>query len=353
MKIALITEYLEPQINGIAIRYSEIAKNLKKQGHNVHVYGPKNCPDSDFILPTIKNYWNIHNRIALPNFEIIKNIITEKYDAIYIVLPPLFWYPIISLIGKSIGTKVIVSNHVYLNSYNKSYTKNETIQKTFYFLGILYYKLQNILCDIIVAPSKYDDIKFINKEKFNISLNGINHDKFPFKQKEKQNKEILYVARIAPEKNLDKLFTLFKTLTGYKLTVIGDGPSLKSFKEQYKDDNSINFLGFIEHPELWKYFQKADFHLVTSLSETFCLTVVESMATGTPVIFPLCDTFETLYGEEFPELMYDINNQETFKRSINFLENNFINLSKKSYEFSKKFDWSEITRDLVKLIQKY
>jgi hypothetical protein len=76
------------------------------------------------------------------------------------------------------------------------------------------------------------------------------------------------------------------------------------------------------------------------------------MATGTPVIFPLCDTFETLYGEEFPELMFNLNDNETFKKSVKFLEKNFQNLSKKSYEHSKKFDWNQITKDLIKLIEK-
>jgi hypothetical protein len=100
MKIALITEYLEPQINGIAVRYSEIIKNLKEEGHFVHVYGPKDCNNVDFILPSIDNFWNKGNKICFPNKELIDNILKENYDAIYMVLPPLFWHPLVSITGK-------------------------------------------------------------------------------------------------------------------------------------------------------------------------------------------------------------------------------------------------------------
>jgi glycosyltransferase involved in cell wall biosynthesis len=243
MKIALITEYLEPQINGIAVRYSEIIKNLKKEGHTVYVYGPENCNDVDFILPSIKNYWNIHNRIAFPTLQIIKNIAKENYDAIYMVLPPLFWYPIISIIAKKYGIKIITSNHVYLDSYNKTYIKNKIIRNILHYsVSFHTYYLQNLLSDIIIAPSKFKDIKdFVETSKFQISPNGINHDKFPFKKKIKKSKNIVFVGRIAPEKNLEKLFELFNVLDNYTLTVIGDGPDLTKYKEKYKTIIKLNF----------------------------------------------------------------------------------------------------------------
>ena len=70
MKIALITEYLEPQVNGIAKRYTEIIENLRDLGNEVDVYGPKNHPNVTYTFPTIKNFWNKHNVFILPGINL-------------------------------------------------------------------------------------------------------------------------------------------------------------------------------------------------------------------------------------------------------------------------------------------
>ena len=349
MKIALITEYLEPQVNGIAKRYTEIIENLRDLGNEVDVYGPKNHPNVTYTFPTIKNFWNKHNVFILPGINLFY-LFKGNYDIIYITLPFLFWFSVPAIIGKFTGAKIITSNHVNLTAYNESYWKNKTLKNILFYLGKYnQYISQNFISDIIIAPSKFEDTKFFNQDKFHISLNGMNSKKFPFLKKEKINKNIIYVGRIAPEKNLEKLFELFLSLKDYKLIVVGDGPSLQNFKDEYKNNQNIKFEGFIEHKNLWKYFQEADFHLVTSLSETFGMTLIESMACGTPVIYPKCDVFEELYSKEFPELMYDLNDLNSFNNSIDFLNKNISSLSEKSFEFSKNFSWEKITKDLLNL----
>jgi len=353
MKIAIITEYIEPQINGIATRYTEIIRNLKLQGHNVDVYAPENHSDVNYILPSIPNFYNKHNKFMFPTIGLFNDILNRNYEVVYIVLPPLLWYPLLVIYLKlrNKNIKIVTSNHVDMMSYANAYINNNFIKKIILPVVILHqFLIQNLLSDYIIAPSLFNDIKkYINKDKFHISRNGINHKKFPFKQKTNLTKNIIYVGRIAQEKNLNKLFELFLSLTNYTLTVIGDGPDLKSLKEIYKNNKNIKFEGFVEHLNLWKYFQNADFHLVTSISETFGLTLLESMATGTPVIYPDCDVFKDLYANDFNELMFDLNNNNSFNNSFNFLNENIENISKKSYEFSKKFNWDSIVLDLIKL----
>jgi hypothetical protein len=64
MKILLINDFLKPQTHGISIRFEQYIKYFRKKNHIVRVYGPSNCPSSDFILPSIINYFNTDNRIC-------------------------------------------------------------------------------------------------------------------------------------------------------------------------------------------------------------------------------------------------------------------------------------------------
>jgi hypothetical protein len=159
MKIAFITEYIKPQVNGMAVRFTEIIDRIKNlENHSITVYGPKNH-NVDFELITFNNKWNKDNFFCFPTFNLIKNIICDKYDIIYFVLPPFFCWSIIALIAKAKGARIVVSNHVNSAVYNKSYVCNKFLREFFWF----FYKLvilypQRCICDLILAPSNIDEI---------------------------------------------------------------------------------------------------------------------------------------------------------------------------------------------------
>lgn len=349
MNIAFCTEYLLPQINGIAVRCNEYVKHLKQDNHKVDVYGPSNHTYASSEIHTITNYWNKGNRITIfPNFKLIYKIISGNYDVVHVVLPLFAWFPLIALFTKLSGTKLILSNHVNLTYYSRSYFKNKLLVSICKKIITWYYKFQNFVADLIMAPSNFEETqKFISPEKFQIIKTGIDTNLFTPENKDKIKKEVIYVGRIAPEKHLDRLFELFLLLKDYKLTVIGDGPELPRFKEKYSSNPNIEFVGFVNHDELTPYYKKADFHLVSSLSETFGFTLIESMACGTPVIYPSCGVFRSLYEKDFPELMYDVESNSSFLNSVILLNDNIETLSKKSISYSSQHTWESATRDLV------
>ena len=350
MNIAFCTEYLLPQINGIAVRCDEYLKHLYKENHTIDVYGPNSHSKTTTGIHTITNYWNKGNRIAiLPNFRLLYNILMKKYDIVHVVLPLFAWFPLIALFTKMSGTKLILSNHVNLSFYSRSYFKSKLLISICKIIIRNYYRFQNVVADMIMAPSNFEETqKFINPEKFQIIQTGIDTNLFLPKPKSIYKKEIIYVGRIAPEKDLDKLFNLFLLLKDYKLTVIGDGPELPRFKNLYASNPNIQFLGFVDHDNLTPYYQKADFHLVSSLSETFGFTLIESMACGTPVIYPNCSVFRSLYLEQFPELIYDCNDESSFLKAVESLNANLSSLSHRSIAYAERHSWESATRDLVR-----
>jgi glycosyltransferase involved in cell wall biosynthesis len=89
---------------------------------------------------------------------------------------------------------------------------------------------------------------------------------------------LLCVSRVSKEKNLEDFFRL--EYPGYRKVMVGDGPMLETYKEQYP---GVEFVGYKIGQELGDYFRQASVFVFPSRWETFGLVMIEAMACGTPV----------------------------------------------------------------------
>ena len=88
---------------------------------------------------------------------------------------------------------------------------------------------------------------------------------------------LLYVGRIAPEKNLP-LF-LDAAVPGHKV-VVGDGPDLEALRKRYPE---VTFLGALTGEALARAYCSADVFVFPSRTDTFGLVLIEALACGLPV----------------------------------------------------------------------
>ncbi len=88
---------------------------------------------------------------------------------------------------------------------------------------------------------------------------------------------LLYVGRVAPEKNLEDF--LGSRHPGTRI-VVGDGPALASLKVKYP---AAVFTGRLAGPALASAYAAADCFVFPSRSDTFGLVMVEALACGVPV----------------------------------------------------------------------
>lgn len=101
----------------------------------------------------------------------------------------------------------------------------------------------------------------------------------------------LYVGRVAVEKNIAAFLDL--ELPGSKV-VVGDGPQLPALRKAYP---GVHFDGVRHGEALAAAYAGADVMVFPSLTDTFGLVMLESLACGTPVAaFPVTGPKDVLIG---------------------------------------------------------
>lgn len=104
------------------------------------------------------------------------------------------------------------------------------------------------------------------------------------------NKKIhlIYVGRLSPEKGLLPFlenFLSFEYKDQFTLSILGDGPQKEEaqlFVKNNQLDDCIHFLGHVPHPS--DYLKNADALILPSFTEGLPMTLIESLASGIPVI---------------------------------------------------------------------
>jgi glycosyltransferase involved in cell wall biosynthesis len=91
-------------------------------------------------------------------------------------------------------------------------------------------------------------------------------------------KYLLCVSRVSKEKNLEAFLEM--DYPGYLKIMVGDGPMLETYREQYPD---VHFTGFKTGEYLAHYYANAEVFVFPSQWETFGIVMIEAMACGTPV----------------------------------------------------------------------
>jgi glycosyltransferase involved in cell wall biosynthesis len=92
---------------------------------------------------------------------------------------------------------------------------------------------------------------------------------------------VLYVGRLAAEKNLPLLVRAFRAVQAQepsaKLIVVGDGPEREALRELAPD---AVFAGLRRGDDLAQHYASADLFVFPSRSETFGNVILEAMASG-------------------------------------------------------------------------
>ncbi|WP_379133377.1 glycosyltransferase family 4 protein [Paenibacillus sp. sgz500958] len=298
MRLALFTDTYLPQTNGVARTLNRLTGHLHRRGIEHLLFTPKPAPEKDTAEPvrsitSIPFFLYPECRLALPSMSSIQNELKSFLPDILHMATPFN----LGITGLRYAQKQnlphVVSYHTHFDRYLEYYRMKRIIP-----LYWKYMKWFHRSCDTILAPSQ-ETISSLRSHGFTglkLWSRGIDCSLYtPEKRSEAVHERygitapllLLYVGRIAPEKDISTLLQAMRqlpqsTAAQVHLLVVGDGPLLSELRAQAT--GNITFAGAKFGEELAELYASADLFVFPSCTETFGNVVLEAMASGLPVL---------------------------------------------------------------------
>lgn len=275
-KLTIISDAWTPQVNGVVQTLQKTIEECEKRDFFVDVISPNNFKYS-IPCPSYKSI-----RLAIPDKKtIIKKLSLHKPDYIHIATEG----PIGITTAKILKDKKVNYTTSYHTKFPQYMAMRIPFLKEQHIYSFLYSNIHEHSSAILVtneSMKKELELNNFESEKMIIWGRGVDTNKFTWKGYNNQGKNLLYVGRIAKEKNIEEMLECI-ILTPFKINIVGDGPDLKKLKKKYIKYRNINFLGEKVGEELVSEYHKADIFVFPSKADTFGIVQVEAMACGLPV----------------------------------------------------------------------
>ena len=309
MRIGIFTECYNPVLNGVVVSIDTFRKELERRGHHYFIF-TTGCPGYKDTAQNIIRYSPMiafkskggRYPISWPQIVTFqaKKIAAFNLDIIH--SQHLLGLGLLGLrAAKKLKIPSILTYHTLLAEYAHysplfpSLIKNYLIRKSRDYCN---------LYDQIVTPSnsmKKILISYGVKKPIEPIPTGVNIPDYenPYTRTEiktkwnvpQDKKLLLYVSRIAREKNVGFLFEAVRKLAkrrqDFHLLLIGGGPELSYYRRmisKWKIEKIATFIDMQPKAETNHYFGAADIFVFPSITETQGIVITEAMAAGVPAV---------------------------------------------------------------------
>lgn len=300
MKLAIVTETFPPEINGVAMTFGIIARELGRRGHAVTVYRPGRADLAGAVTKPefrevsmpgapIPGYPLL--RLGFPAWRRLKNLWRrDRPDLVHVVTEGPLGASAVST-AHALGLPVTSSFHTNFHAYTGHYgfaplrrvalgwlrrVHNRTL-RTFAPTAELCAELAGLgFRDLHVLSRGVDTRHFSPARRCHALRSAW--------QAGPDNPVVIHVGRMAAEKNYELLFRAYAAMQAanprLRFVLAGDGP-LKA--RLIRENPSHLFAGFFSRDEIGRYYASADIYVHASLTETFGNVLTEAMASGLAV----------------------------------------------------------------------
>jgi len=362
MAIALVTETYWPEVNGVAMTLGRLVNGLARRGHDIQLICPEHKERNSAELPNNVLYFPVKSvpipgykeaNLGLPSKKILKNLwLIERPEVIYVATEgPLGWYAIKE--ANKQGIPVVSGFHTNFHSYSKHYKLGYLERIVKRYLVKLHNKTKST---IVPTPEQKVVLEDMGVKDVVVMGRGVDTELFsPAKRSlalrnkwgiENNEKVMVYVGRIAEEKNIEltiKSYFLLKNLEpALKFVLVGDGPLKKKLQKKYPD---FIFSGMQTGESLAEHYASGDIFVFTSITETFGNVILEAMASGLGII-----TYDYAAGRLHIHsgengLLAKFNDPEELLQKIKPLVQNDMLLKKlrtNAHQYAMQHDWISI-----------
>jgi glycosyltransferase involved in cell wall biosynthesis len=269
LRILIVTDAWEPQVNGVVRTLKTTARELTKMNHEVRFLTPL-----DFRTLPCPTYPEI--RLSLfPQGRVNRQIREFDPDVLHIATEgPL---------GLAARRFALRNDFPFTTAYHTRFPEyvharlRLPLSWSYAWLRHFHGKSKAVMAPTQVVV---DDLRANGFTNVKLWSRGVDTDVFhPQASRRLDSKPpiFLYVGRVAVEKNVEAFLEL--DLPGSKW-VVGTGPALDGIRQRHP---RVNYLGLLDRDELAKVYAAADVFVFPSKTDTFGLVLLEAMACGLPV----------------------------------------------------------------------
>ncbi len=347
MKVLFI--HNEYQFKGGEDTVLELEKDLlEKKGHEVHVLKFSNSTINSFTARVRTGLQSFYNRDAAR--QLTEAVNSFRPDIIHV--HNLFFKasPSILYRAKKLGIPVVMTIHNYrLICANALLLRNNKIcelciQKKFPLSGVRYkcYRSSAIESALVTGITGFH--KLLGTWRKNIDslivLSTFMKDKllhsslqFPaqdivvkpnfvpdiYDGPSPRDNYFLFVGRLSREKGIDTLLDCFSGSNSARLIIAGDGPEKERVMAAASLDPAISYIGQQPKENIIALMKKSKALIFPSIwYEGMPMTIIESLATGTPVIASGLGAMTEMVRDGYNGFLFPAGNAKELQKRIQF-----------------------------------
>jgi glycosyltransferase involved in cell wall biosynthesis len=290
MKIAVVTDAWQPQVNGVVTTLVELVDGLREQGYEVVVIHPglfktRPCP----------GYAGID--LAIRPYHLLAKLLNEHMpDAIHLATEgPLGW---------AARKHCLRKGWAFTTAFHTKFPEilNAALKVPLRWSYALFRHFHRPSAGVMVpTQGALNMLQARGFKNLRAWTHGVDTKLFSFMPQARTYLPLgtlmrpisLFVGRVSYEKNIETFLNM--DIPGTKI-VCGVGPLLKDLSDRYPQ---AKWVGLLERAQLAQLYASADVFVFPSRNETFGLVMLEAMATGTPVAaYPVDGPLEVLGADQ-------------------------------------------------------
>ncbi|MGH7957993.1 MAG: glycosyltransferase family 4 protein [Opitutaceae bacterium] len=300
MKLAIVTETFPPEINGVAMTFGVIARELGRRGHVVTVYRPqrRDLPAGreqrafrEVPMPGVPIPGYPMLRMGLPAGRALRAYWTaDRPDLVHVATEGPLGASAVTA-ARALTIPITSSFHTNFHAYAGHYGIGAMHRVVLRWLRHVHNRTMRTFAPTRELCRQLSELGFQN-----VRLLSRGVDTFQFHPAHRSDElrrrwhagdhdpVVIHAGRMAPEKNYGLLFRAYDAMRAAnprcRFVVVGDGP-LRAKWQRVRQD--VVFTGFIPRDELARHYASADIYIHASLTETFGNVLTEAMASALSV----------------------------------------------------------------------
>jgi glycosyltransferase involved in cell wall biosynthesis len=303
MRISLVTETFPPEVNGVAHTLDRLVSGLTDRGHELQVIRPRQASHNGGLVPAMPGVEQLlvgggplpgypRLRFGFFNRKRLRRVWTmHRPDVTHIATEgPLGLSAVLA--ARDLGLPVCSSFHTNFHAYGRYYGYGLLTRQAVSYLKYVHNRTDRTL---VPSSDTLDALRSRGFQRLGILGRGVDTGLFDPARRSvelrrtwgagRENCVVLYVGRIAREKNVDLAIKAYEGLReqvpGSRMVFVGNGPYRWTLQTRHPE---IHFSGERLGADLATHYASGDIMLFPSLTETFGNVVAEAMASGLPVV---------------------------------------------------------------------